>query len=104
MRIKDEVYGEHEVNEDLLLDLLASNAVKRLAAVSQAGASSLVRRGRSVSRLEHSVGVMLLTRMLGGTVMEQAAGLLQDVSHTAFSHTVDYVFKDRKEEFHENIC
>ncbi len=101
--ISDDVYGPQEVKEPLLLDLLSSRAVNRLRYVSQAGASSLVRQGRSVSRFEHSVGVMLLTRALGGSVMEQAAGLLQDVSHTAFSHTVDYVFRDRKEQFHESI-
>lgn len=101
--IRDDVYGCHEIEEPMLLDLLSSRAVNRLRYVSQAGATSLVRAGRSVSRFEHSVGVMLLTRMLGGSVLEQAAGLLQDVSHTAFSHTIDYVFRDRKEAFHESI-
>lgn len=103
MLIDDDVYGSHQVTEDLLLDLLSSQAISRLKDVSQAGASSLVRGGRSVNRFEHSVGVMLLTRQLGGSVLEQAAGLLQDVSHTAFSHTIDYVFKDRSEQFHERI-
>jgi len=103
MIIEDEVYGPHSVQEPLLLDLLGSQAIQRLRHISQAGASSLVRTGRSVTRFEHSVGVMLLTRFLGGTTLEQAAGLLQDVSHTAFSHTVDYVFRDREEQFHENI-
>lgn len=103
MRIDDEIYGPAEVNEPLLLDLLSTRAMQRLGGVSQAGASSLLRRGRTVTRLEHSIGVMLLTRYLGGTTLEQAAGLLQDVSHTAFSHTMDYVFGDREEAFHERI-
>jgi HD superfamily phosphohydrolase len=101
--IRDDVYGCQEIGEPVLLNLLWSRAVNRLRHVSQAGATSLVRPGRSVSRYEHSVGVMLLTRALGGSVLEQAAGLLQDVSHTAFSHTIDYVFGDKKEEFHESI-
>jgi HD superfamily phosphohydrolase len=46
---------------------------------------------------------MTLTGILGGDEAEQAAGLLQDLSHTAFSHTIDYVFDDRGEEFHERI-
>jgi hypothetical protein len=46
---------------------------------------------------------MILTRILGGSVIEQSAGLLQDISHTAFSHTVDYVYGDRSESFHESI-
>ncbi|MDQ3151021.1 MAG: HD domain-containing protein [Actinomycetota bacterium] len=99
----DDVYGLVTVTGGLLTDLLNSRAVQRLERISQAGASSLVREGRSVTRYEHSVGVMNLVARLGGSETEQAAGLLQDVSHTAFSHTVDYVFGDRQEEFHERI-
>ncbi len=101
--LRDDVYGSIVLDDELLEELIDSRAVQRLKLVTQAGASSLVREGRSVTRYEHSVGVMLLTRMLGGSVTEQAAGLLQDVSHTAFSHTIDYVFDDRREEFHERI-
>lgn len=54
-------------------------------------------------RYDHSVGVMLLIRMLGGTLEEQIAGLLHDVSHTAFSHVADYVFENRDEDYHEII-
>lgn len=103
MHVEDEVYGSVEIMEPLLLDLLASKAVKRLRRISQAGASSLVRRGRSVTRFEHSTGVMLLTRHLGGSTLEQAAGLLHDVSHTAFSHTVDLAFGNKDDSFHESI-
>lgn len=100
---QDDVYGSIAIGHQLLIDLMKSRAIRRLQGVSQAGASSLVRNGRSVTRYEHSVGVMSLVGRLGGSEIEQAAGLLQDVSHTAFSHTVDYVFGDRQEEFHERI-
>lgn len=101
--VVDDVYGPVTLASKLLVELLESKAIQRLKDVSQAGASSLVRKGRDVTRYEHSVGVMNLVGILGGSDVEQAAGLLQDVSHTAFSHTVDYVFGDRKEEFHERI-
>lgn len=101
--LEDDLHGRVTVRAELLDDLLSSAAVQRLRGVSQAGASSLVRNGRTVTRFEHSVGVMALTARLGGNELEQAAGLLQDVSHTAFSHTVDYVFGDRSEAFHERI-
>jgi HD superfamily phosphohydrolase len=103
LTIYDDVHDYIQVPDGLLTDLLASNAVQRLRKVSQAGASSLVRPGRTVTRYEHSLGVMIITGKLGGSDTEQAAGLLQDVSHTAFSHTIDYVFEDRQEEFHEKI-
>lgn len=102
-KIQDDVYGEVVVDNGLLEDLIESQAIQRLRNVSQAGASSLVRPGRNVTRYDHSVGVMALTGILGGNICEQAAGLLQDVSHTAFSHTIDYVFDNRREEFHEKI-
>jgi HD superfamily phosphohydrolase len=101
--VHDDVYGSATITEGLLLDLLRSQAIQRLKGISQAGASSLVRLNRTVTRYEHSVGVMLLTRILGGSAIEQSAGLLQDVSHTAFSHTIDYVYGDRSESFHERI-
>jgi hypothetical protein len=45
-----------------------------------------------ITRFEHSVGVMILVRELGASLTEQIAALLHDVSHTAFSHVIDYVF------------
>ncbi|MNL16807.1 HD domain protein [compost metagenome] len=57
----------------------------------------------SHSRLEHSIGVALLIRMLGGSELEQVAGLLHDVSHTAFSHVGDYVFENGEENYHEQV-
>ncbi|MGB9196373.1 MAG: HD domain-containing protein [Terriglobales bacterium] len=62
----------------------------------------------TASRFEHSFGVMCLVRSLGASVEQQAAALLHDVSHTAFSHIIDLVFTetargsfhdDRKEAF-----
>lgn len=99
--IEDPVYGPYTITEPLLRDLLASPTVQRLGQVHQAGASYLVRPGRDLPRLAHAVGVMLLVRRLGGSLHEQAAGLIHDVSHTAFSHTVDQVFGDRDETYHE---
>jgi len=44
---------------------------------------------------------MRLIELLGGSIEEQIAGLLHDISHTAFSHVVDQVVFNEGETFHE---
>ncbi len=101
-RINDPVYGQAGIDEPVLLELLQAAPIERLRGIHQAGASYLVReRGREVSRYDHCVGVMLLIRLLGGSVSEQVAGLLHDVSHTAFSHVIDYALERWSEDYHE---
>lgn len=102
MLIDDRLYGEADV-EPVLSDLIRSEAVQRLKGVHQGGASFLVHPGWNITRFEHSLGVMLLIRQLGGSHEEQIAGLLHDVSHTAFSHVVDDVFNIENEDYHEQI-
>ncbi|MGG1073893.1 HD domain-containing protein, partial [Priestia megaterium] len=48
-------------------------------------------------------GVMLLIRKLGGSIEEQIAGLLHDISHTAFSHVIDFVLDNPNQDFHDQI-
>jgi uncharacterized protein len=65
--------------------------MQRLRGVLQHGITALIGITRPVTRFDHSLGVMLLARRLGGALEEQIAALLHDVSHTAFSHVIDYV-------------
>ncbi|WP_028411347.1 HD domain-containing protein [Bacillus sp. 123MFChir2] len=102
MTIHDSIYGEHDI-DDVLAELLQSKAVQRLQKIHQGGASFLVNPMWNVTRYEHSVGVMLLVKMLGGSIEEQIAALLHDVSHTAFSHIVDHVLEEQDEDYHEQI-
>jgi HD superfamily phosphohydrolase len=92
MQYADPVYGLSEISEPVLLDLMETQAIRRTRGVLQHGVSALVGVTRPTSRFEHSMGVMLLVRRLGATIEEQIAALLHDVSHTAFSHVIDYVF------------
>lgn len=100
--IVDPIYGEFDI-EPVLMSLIESKAIQRLKGVHQAGASYLVNPLWNVTRYEHSVGVMLLIRQLGGSLSEQIAGLLHDVSHTAFSHVVDVALANKEENYHELI-
>ncbi len=102
--INDKVWGEFEVTEPVLVDLLGSEPVQRLKSIHQAGASYYIYpEMRPVTRFEHSVGVMRLLQLLGASVEEQVAGLLHDVPHTAFSHTVDALFPSDEHNFHERF-
>ncbi|MGL5718722.1 MAG: HD domain-containing protein [Paraclostridium sp.] len=100
--ISDEIYGDFEV-EEVLYELINSDAIKRLRKIHQGGATFLVNNKWNVTREEHSIGVMIIMKILGRDINEQILGLLHDVSHTAFSHVVDYVLDNREEDFHEQI-
>ena len=58
---------------------------------------------KDVTRYEHSLGVFILLRRLGAPLREQIAGLLHDVSHTAFSHAVDFVVTSHEQDHHERL-
>lgn len=103
MNITDRIYGDATITEPVLLELMQSAAVERLKYINQAGASQYVLPDKTVSRYEHSAGVMLLLKRLGASLEEQIAGLLHDVSHTAFSHVADFVYRSAGHVFHETI-
>lgn len=100
--VKDILYGNFIV-EPVLEALINSKAVQRLKNVHMAGPAYLTNSLWNETRYEHSIGVMLLVRKLGGSIEEQAAALLHDVSHTASSHTVDIVLGNKDENYHEII-
>lgn len=99
--IKDRLYGDVEIDEPVLEELIASKPLVRMKGIGQAGATTLVMPERNITRYEHTIGVMILLRKLGASVEEQIAGLLHDVPHTAFSHVIDFVVGDESHEYHE---
>jgi len=101
--IRDEIYGETLVHEPVLIELLRSPEVQRLRGISQYGITSHLGLTPRVTRLEHSVGAMILVRIVGGTIEEQVAALLHDVSHTVLSHDVDYALSKLGEESYHEI-
>ena len=103
MQYNDELYGAVEITEPVLVDLMTSDAVQRTKGISQHGITALLGITPPFSRFDHCVGAMLLVRRLGADLNEQAAALLHDVSHTAFSHVVDFVFDDHSgQSYHED--
>jgi hypothetical protein len=89
---QDDVYGTVQIAEPVILAVMDSAAMRRLDGVQQHGISGLIGLTLPITRRQHSIGAMLLVRHLGASLPEQLAALLHDVSHTAFSHVIDYVF------------
>jgi uncharacterized protein len=94
MHYNDPLYGTAKITEPVLLALLQSDALRRLDGVMQHGITGLIGLTTPISRLDHSIGTMLLVARLGADLPEQIAALLHDISHTAFSHVIDYVVDD----------
>ena len=104
MQYHDPVYGSAAIGEPVFVELMQTTAMRRLHGVLQHGITGLIGICQPTSRFEHSVGVMLLVRRLGASLEEQIAALLHDVSHTAFSHVIDYVFDGHdSQSYHEEI-
>lgn len=102
MVIKDRIYGKFTITSPVLIDLIKSKPVQRLKGIAQYGVPDQYYHLKNYSRYEHSIGVMLLLMKLGASEEEQIAGLLHDVSHTAFSHIIDWVLGDPTKEDYQD--
>ncbi len=106
MLITDKIYGQLEITDPLALALIGTKAFDRLRRVSQYGLPHKYYAAYPwCSRAEHCLGVYLLLKKLRAAPDEQIAGLIHDISHTAFSHLIDWVVKGdlRKENYQDNI-
>jgi len=97
--INDPVYGKVKINPPAIVELIKSSPMQRLKKIAQLGLpKKYYFESKYFSRFEHSVGTMLLLKLLNASEKEQIAGLLHDVSHTAFSHVIDYLVGSTKKE------
>ncbi len=101
MQYHDRVYGEVAIADPVVLELISDPAIQRLKGIDQAGYRPLWIypdadiTSEEFSRYSHSLGVFVLLRKYGASLEEQIAGLLHDVSHSAFSHCIDYALSHR---------
>lgn len=106
--INDRIYGKVIINSPALIELINSKPLQRLKKIAQFGIPDEYYHKKNFSRYEHSIGVMLVLKRLGASEEEQIAGLLHDVSHTAFSHVIDWVVgsggrEDYQDKQHKNF-
>ncbi len=100
--LEDRIYGKEKISEPLFLDLILTKELQRLKNIAQYGIPSQFYHLKGYSRYEHSLGVFILLRKLNASIEEQIAGLSHDISHTAFSHVVDWVFNSERDEDHQD--
>lgn len=103
-QIVETFYGDLDVQEPVLLELIQSPSFQRLKKIHQYGISYYDgSHTEEYTRFDHSVGVFAILRIKGCSLQEQVAGLLHDVSHTVFSHVGDWVFsKENQEKDYQN--
>jgi HD superfamily phosphohydrolase len=116
-RVFDPLYGALELSEDEF-KLILSPEVQRLRYVRMCNINSLLVTGASeISRFEHILGVLRLTKEWiegrGNALSERekkdmcAAALLHDVQTGPFGHSLQYIFEDNEDsdEFiHDDIA
>lgn len=102
---KDRIYGEVEIIEPIILELINTPKFQRLKKIDQAGYfEPFTFSGTAHTRFEHSVGVYILLNKYKAPLLEQISGLIHDVSHSVFSHCIDYVLESGsgKEQNHQD--
>jgi HD superfamily phosphohydrolase len=96
--IVDAVHGTIRL-EPLIQDLLETLEIQRLNSIRQLGLTYLVFPGANHSRIEHCLGVSWVANEMASALrlpederkLVQAAGLLHDVGHGPYSHTLEHV-------------
>lgn len=96
--IHDPLHG-HIPLSHLEAQLINTREVQRLRRIQQLGLADIAFPGANHTRYEHSIGTMHMANMIALALgledmevqMVRTAGLLHDVGHSAFSHSVESV-------------
>ena len=108
--VRDTVHGNIKLS-GVLLELMETPEIQRLNSIHQLGFAYLVYPGAHHSRIEHSLGVShvagLMAENLGLDEYEKklvmSAGLLHDVGHGPYSHTLEYLISSKLKKDHMDI-
>ncbi len=100
--IHDAIHGSIKF-QGITLRLLETPEMQRLNAIKQLGLGYLVFPGANHTRLEHSIGVSYVAGRMGEALqlpkeermLLQIAGLLHDIGHAPFSHTLEYLLHEK---------
>src|SRR3990170_6654469 len=100
--INDTVHGTIHL-DPMVIDLMETLEIQRLSGIRQLGLTYLVFPGANHSRIEHCLGVSHVAGKLADALglppeekgLVMAAGLLHDVGHGPFSHTLEHILSTR---------
>ncbi len=108
--IHDAIHGSIKF-EGVTLRLLETPEMQRLSGIKQLGLGYLVFPGANHTRLEHSIGVGYVAGRMGEVLglpkeeiaLLRAAGMLHDLGHSPFSHTLEYLLYEKTKLDHMEI-
>jgi len=108
--IHDAIHGSIKF-EGVTLRLLETPEMQRLSGIKQLGLGYLVFPGANHTRLEHSIGVGYVAGRMGEVLnlpreeveLLKAAGMLHDLGHSPFSHTLEYLLYEKTKLDHMEI-
>jgi HD superfamily phosphohydrolase len=108
--IHDTIHGPIKL-EHPFIELLETPELQRLNSIHQLGLSYLVFPGAHHTRLEHSLGTYHLALRMSQALklsrdeqlLVATAGLLHDLGHGPFSHTFEYLLKNKLDLSHTDV-
>lgn len=100
--INDAIHGQFQL-EAVRADLLDTPEMNKLSHIKQLGLAHLVFPGAHHTRFEHSLGVSHVGGMMADSIglddsektLVQVAGMLHDVGHGPYSHTLEHILHER---------
>jgi hypothetical protein len=108
LHLRDAIFGDIALGP-VEKEIVESREFQRLRYIRQIGFSYLVYMGANHTRFEHSIGTMQITREISNSLCPQRsdelaiAGLLHDIGHAPFSHSLDGTLARYLKKDHEQI-
>ncbi len=100
--INDAIHGQFRI-DGVREDLLRTPELNKLSHIKQLGLAHLVFPGAHHTRFEHSLGVSHVAGLMSDSILlddhdkstVQVAGMLHDVGHGPYSHTLEHILHQR---------
>ena len=100
--INDAIHGTYKI-DGVRYDLLSTPEFNKLCHIKQLGLAHLIFPGAHHTRFEHSLGVSHIAGLMADSVeldseekeLVQVAGMLHDVGHGPYSHTLEHILHER---------